>query len=148
MNSQSLMVAIALLALTACQNNTGSNQAAEQPLDSQSLSRLAYEHYTKTEKGLRNSDDTFIPPGTPVVMTGVCELARDVPLFAIDWPGRSEAGIPERQRSFRAHLENNAEVAQMKKGQKYLVKGRIGGGDETMCYGAYFIDVDSFTAID
>ena len=36
----------------------------------------------------------------------------------------------------------------MKKGQRYLVKGRIGGGDSTMCYGAYFIDVESFTAID
>ena len=148
MKYQPFLIALALLLLTACQGNAPADPAATKTLDSQELSRLAWEHQTETRQERRNSADTFIPPGTPVEITGVCELARDIPLFVIDWPERSADGISEKQRYYRAHLENNAEVAQMKKGQRYRVKGRIGPSSETMCYGAYFIDVDSFTAID
>jgi len=148
MINKPFMIALALLALTACQGDSAVNHETDQPLDSLDLSRLAYEHQIACRNELRSSDDTFLAAGTPVAMTGVCEIARDVPLFTIDWPGRSADGIPERHRYYRAHLENNVEVATMKKGQRYLVKGRIAGGDETMCYGAYFIDVESFTAID
>lgn len=148
MKPNTALIALALLALTACQGNSPADPAATKTMNSTDLSRMAHEHEVACWNKTRNSGDNFIPPGTPVEMTGVCELARDIPLFTIDWPDRSADGIPEEHRFYRAHLENNAEVAQMKKGQRYLVKGRIGPGDETMCYGAYFIDVDSFTAID
>lgn len=148
MKSQTLMIALALALLTACQGESAVDGQADKPLDSLDLSRLAYEHDAQTEEGLRNSDDTFIPPGTPVEITGVCMLPRDVPLFAIDLPNQPAYDREDWPDGYRAHLENNAEVATMKKGQRYLVKGRIGLGDETMCYGAYFIDVESFTAID
>ena len=148
MKFQPFILALALVLLTACQGNAPADQSATKTLDSTALSRLAHEHDLACRNRTRNSDDTFIPPGTPVEITGVCELARDIPLFVIDWPERSADGISEKHRFYRAHLENNAEVAQMKQGQRYRVKGRIGGGSETMCYGAYFIDVESFTAID
>lgn len=148
MNPKRCFIALALLGLTACQGHAPAGQEAVKPLDSLDLSRLAYEHDVACRNETRHSDDSFIPPGTPVAMTGVCEIARDVPVFLIDCPDRSADGVPDGHRAFRAHLEDNLEVAQMKKGQRYLVKGRIGGGDATMCYGAYFIAVDSFTAID
>lgn len=148
MNKQRLTIALALVLLTACQGNTSSEPEAAGPLDSKEMSRLAWEHQVACRNETRNSDDTFIPPGTPVQITGVCEIARDIPLFAIDWPDKASYDLSKSHRSYRAHLEDNAEVAQMKKGQRYLVKGRIGPGGETMCYGAYFIAVESFTAID
>ena len=148
MKPHPFILALAVVLLTACQGNTPADQSATKTLDSQELSRLAWEHQTETRQERRNSNDTFIAPGTPVMITGVCELARDVPLFVIDWPEPSTTDLPDWRGHYRAHLENNAEVARMKQGQRYRVKGRIGGGHETMCYGAYFIDVESFTAID
>ena len=148
MNLKPLLLALALLILTACQGNAPDTQQADKPLDSNDMSRLAWEHDVACRNETRNSSDTFIPPGTPVQITGVCEIARETPVFLIDWPDRSSLDLPASQRHYRAHLEDNAEVVQMKKGQRYLVKGRIGSGSETMCYGAYFIDVESFTAID
>ena len=148
MNPKLVILALCLIVLTACQGNTSADPASTKPLDSKDLSRLALEHDVACWNETRNSADTFIPPGTPVEITGVCEIPRDIPVFAIDWPDNSTYDLKKSQRSYRAHLEDNAEVAQMKKGQRYLVKGRIGRGSETMCYGAYFIDVDSFNAID
>lgn len=148
MNKQCFMIALVLVLFTGCQGGAAADpDGTAKPLDSADLSRLAHEHQAETRKGNRDSDDTFIPPGTPVEMTGLCEIARDIPLFAIDWPGRSAGELPDWRKGYRAHLANNREAAQMKEGKRYLVKGRIMSG-ETMCYGAYFIDVESFTAID
>lgn len=156
MNHKTFIIALALLALTACQGNTTASeeddttlasQTFDKPLNSLDLSRMGYEHQAETRKELRDSDDVFIPKGTPVAISGFCKIARDVPLFAIQWPDDAAHEFKGKNGYFSAHLENNKEVAQMKEGQKYLVKGRIGHG-ETMCYGSYFIDVDSFTAID
>ena len=148
MNMKLWMIALALLGLTACQGNTAVTEEADKPLNSLDLSRLAYEHQAETRKELRDSDDVFIPKGTPVAMTGVCEIARDVPLFEIHWPDDAADEFKGKSGGYyRAHLYKHPELAQMKDGQTYLVKGRIKGG-ATMCYGAYFIEVDSFSVID
>lgn len=149
MKLKACLISLTLLALPACQSDNTTEQQEQdvQPLDSEDLTRLAQEHKSATAKGERHSDDTFIPPGTPVAMTGVCLIARDVPVFAIDLPNQPATDQEDWPDGFRAHLEDNPEVAQMKKGQRYRVEGRI-KGDETMCYGAYFITVESFTAID
>lgn len=141
-------IALALLALTACQRGPSADPQAAEPLDSDALSRLALEHDIETRNERRDSSDTFIEPGTPVAITGVCQIARDVPLFLLDWPEREAGEIPDFRRYYRAHLDENPELAQMREGQQYLVEGRIGRGSETMCYGAYFIEVERFTAID
>ncbi|MFN3165933.1 MAG: hypothetical protein ACE37H_02600 [Phycisphaeraceae bacterium] len=148
MQTKRFIIALALLGLTACQGNTTGSQQGAKPLDSIDLTRLAFHHQAETRKQRRSSDDTFIPPGTPVAITGVCELARDEPLFRIEYPAEAAHAFPEKGRTFRAHLYTHPELTQMKQGQKYLVKGTIAGGQETMCYGAYFIEVQSYTAID
>ena len=148
MNTKLCMIALALLSLTACQNGQPADPQAAEPLDSDDLSRLALQHDIETRQELRNSDDTFIEPGTPVAITGVCEIARDVPLFTIDWPEHEADEVSDFRRYYRAHLEDNPQLAQMREGQHYLVEGRIGRGSETMCYGAYFIEVERFTLID
>lgn len=147
MNKRLFIIPLVLLALTACQSNTTADRGEDEPLDSLDLTRLAYEHQAETRKELRNSDDVFIPAGTPVAMTGVCEMARDVPLFQIRYPDDAAHEFTGRKDYYRAHLSKHPGLAEMKEGQTYLVKGRIAGG-ETMCYGAYFIEVESFTTID
>ena len=147
MKLRTIVISLTLFALPGCESRKTTEQQDVRPLDSEDLSRLGFEHRSMTEKGERHSDDTFIPPGTPVAVTGVCLLARDVPLFSIDLPDQPASDAEDWPDGFRAHLEDNPEVAQMKKGQRYRVEGRIKGG-ETMCYGAYFIAVESFTAID
>ena len=76
MKHQPFIIALALVLLTACQVNSPADWEAIKTLDSSDLSRLAYEHQSETRQERRNSDATFIPPGTPVEMTGVCEIAR------------------------------------------------------------------------
>ena len=147
MNLKLGMIALALVLLPACQGGPAGDRGAERPLDSDDLSRLARDHYIACQNELRDSSDTFIPPGTPVVITGVCEIARDVPLFQLDWPAHEADPQPDFRRYYRAHLEDHPGLAQMREGQQYIVEGRIAGG-ETMCYGAYFIVVERFTAID
>lgn len=147
MNMKLGMIALALVLLPACQGGPAGDQQADRPLDSDALSRLARQHYVDTRNELRDSDDPLLAEGTPVAITGVCEMARDVPLFRIDWPEHEAGGVPDFRRYYRAHLEDNPELAQMQKGQKYLVKGRLSHGGR-MCYGAYFIEVERFTAID
>ena len=147
MKLKAFIISLTLLALPACQSDKTTEQQDVQSLDSEDLTRLANEHRSATAKGERSSSDTFIPPGTPVAMTGVCLIARDVPVFGIDLPNQPAHDQEDWPEGFRAHLEDNPEVSKMKKGQRYLVEGRI-KGDETMCYNAYFIAVDSFTPID
>jgi hypothetical protein len=152
-------IALALLTLTACQKDTTVNQGANPPLDGLALTRLAYQHDADCRAELRNSDEPVLADGTPVAMTGVCKIARDKPLFAIEWPDSAAdefQGLVRQGRMYPAshyghwyvaHLENNPHLEEMKQGQKYRVEGRITGGG-VMCYGAYFIEVDRFTAID
>ena len=152
-------IALALFALTACQNNSAVKQDADEPLDGLALTRLAYQFEQDCRAELRNSDEPVLANGAPVAVTGVCRIARGKPLFKIHWPDSAADEFPKLVRQatelypddlevglyYSAHLDNHPELAQMKQGQKYRVQGRV---ESHMDFGAYFIDVDSFTAID